>query len=126
MVMKSDRYFGYFAEPSDYMKCAPGIEAVHKYFECHDSNLVHDHEILFAAYEQDSYEGHAVVIFERNNILYLVEASHCSCYGLEGLFKPEETDWGMLVTLNATSTYCWDFNGEASAAIYKLLSQHIN
>jgi hypothetical protein len=125
MTLKSDRYFGLFAKPEEYMKCAPGIDAVTKYFGNYECNAVFDHEILFAAYEQAEYDGHSVVLFERNNILYLVEASHCSCYGLEGLFKPEEVDWGMVITLNSNS-FCWSFDPDANSALYNLISQHVN
>ena len=125
MTFKSDRYFGLFAKPDEYIKAAPGIEAVNKYYECGESGAVFDHEILFATYEQGSYDGHSVVIFKRNNILYLVDAGHCSCYGLEGLFNPDETDWGMLITLNATSM-CWDFESDARDALYNLLASHVN
>lgn len=47
--------------------------------------------ILFAAYENESYEGYAMVIFSKNGKLYEVNGSHCSCYGLEGQWIPEET-----------------------------------
>jgi hypothetical protein len=47
--------------------------------------------IIFALYEQPSYEGYALVLFERDGKLYEVNGSHCSCYGLEGQWSPEET-----------------------------------
>lgn len=55
-------------------------------------------EILFASYAPGCYCGDAVVIFKRNNILYMVEASHCSCYGLEGQWGPNEIDAAQLLT----------------------------
>ena len=126
MTFKSDRYFGLFAKPDEHMSCAPGIEAIHKYFQCYDIANIHDHEILFATYNEGRYHsGHAVVVFERDNILYLVDAKHCSCYGLEGLWKPDEIDWSMLITLNSLST-CWEFDSDADEALYKLISQHVN
>jgi hypothetical protein len=48
-------------------------------------------EVLFASYGGGSYEGDAVVIFRKGEKLYEVNGSHCSCYGLEGQWKPEET-----------------------------------
>ena len=48
-------------------------------------------EILFAHYDYADYEGYAFVLFERNGQLYEVNCSHCSCYGLEGQWSPEET-----------------------------------
>lgn len=48
-------------------------------------------KILFAEYEQDGYDGSAFVLFTRNGKLYEVNGSHCSCFGLEGQWEPEET-----------------------------------
>jgi hypothetical protein len=47
--------------------------------------------VLLASYETASYEGYAFVLFERDRKLYEVNGSHCSCYGLEGQWEPEET-----------------------------------
>jgi hypothetical protein len=47
--------------------------------------------ILFASYGYGSYEGEAFVLLEKEGKLFEVNAGHCSCYGLEGQFKPEET-----------------------------------
>ena len=49
------------------------------------------HEILFAVYSQRSYEGEAFVLTRKDGRLYEVNASHCSCYGLENQWEPEET-----------------------------------
>lgn len=34
---------------------------------------------------------------KKNNKYYEVNASHCSCYGLEGQWKPEETTFDVLL-----------------------------
>ena len=47
--------------------------------------------ILFASYNYENYSGEAWVLFEQNGKLYEVNGSHCSCYGLEGQWEPEET-----------------------------------
>lgn len=48
--------------------------------------------ILLAVYTYEDYDGSAFVLFERNGILYEVNGSHCSCYGLEeNQWNPEET-----------------------------------
>ncbi|MCK9505440.1 MAG: hypothetical protein M0Q95_14825 [Porticoccaceae bacterium] len=47
--------------------------------------------VLLASYGTPNYEGHAFVLFERSGKLYEVNGSHCSCYGLEGQWKPEVT-----------------------------------
>lgn len=48
-------------------------------------------EIVYAMYDAPPYEGYAHVIFIKNGQLYEVNGSHCSCYGLEDQWKPEET-----------------------------------
>lgn len=47
-------------------------------------------EILLASYGAPAYEGYAFVLFRRDGKLWEVNASHCSCYGLEGQWSPEE------------------------------------
>ena len=47
-------------------------------------------EVLFAAYEYENYSGDAMVLFKRDNTLWLVEGSHCSCAGLERQWIPED------------------------------------
>ncbi|MDQ0174418.1 hypothetical protein [Bacillus chungangensis] len=46
--------------------------------------------ILFASYGQDNYTGDAWVLFEKEGKLFEVNGSHCSCYGLEDQWFPEE------------------------------------
>jgi len=47
--------------------------------------------ILVACYDTAPYEGYAYVLFKQKHKLYEVHGSHCSCYGLEGQWNPEET-----------------------------------
>ena len=47
--------------------------------------------ILLAWYGYGGYCGESLVIFERGGRLYEVNASHCSCYGIEGQWEPEGT-----------------------------------
>ena len=49
-----------------------------------------DEEILFASYEQGGYDGDSLVLYRRDGKLYYNSASHCSCYGLEGQWNPDE------------------------------------
>lgn len=44
--------------------------------------------LLFAEYDSGGYDGTAFVLFERDGILYEVNGSHCSCYGLEDQWEP--------------------------------------
>lgn len=58
-----------------------------------NSFQVEDHQgkvIIFAAYDCQDYEGYAKVVFVENGKLYMVSGSHCSCYGLEDQWDPEE------------------------------------
>jgi hypothetical protein len=50
-----------------------------------------DIEILFAVYTYESYDGRAFVLYKDRGSLYEVNGSHCSCYGLEDQWEPEET-----------------------------------
>ncbi len=61
-----------------------------------DDNAIKDSEVLFASYEYECYSGFAFVLFERDNKLFEIHGGHCSCYGLEGQWEPEETTWGDL------------------------------
>jgi len=49
-------------------------------------------EILYAAYHRPDWEGYATVYFYNaiSGKYYEVHGSHCSCYGLEGQWVPEE------------------------------------
>lgn len=51
-----------------------------------------DIEILLGSYTYEDYSGNAFVLFRRKSDgkLYEVNGSHCSCYGLEGQWAPEE------------------------------------
>lgn len=49
-----------------------------------------DVNILFASYSYANYSGDAWVLFEQGGKLYEVNGGHCSCYGLEGQWSPDE------------------------------------
>lgn len=46
--------------------------------------------VIYADYDCPPYEGYAYVLFEQDGKLYEVHGSHCSCYGLEDQWGPEE------------------------------------
>jgi hypothetical protein len=54
-------------------------------------------EFIYASYDTPQYEGYAHVIFRRDNKLYEVNGSHCSCNGLEDQWVPEETSLAALM-----------------------------
>lgn len=47
-------------------------------------------KILLAVYDLDGYEGYANVFYFKDGKYYEVYGSHCSCYGLEDQWNPEE------------------------------------
>ena len=51
-----------------------------------------DMELIVACYITGSYDGQAIVVYrdKRDGKVYEVNGSHCSCYGLEGQWAPEE------------------------------------
>ncbi len=49
-------------------------------------------EVLWADYETEGYDGSALVIYRQGDKVFEVSGSHCSCYGLEGQWEPEEYD----------------------------------
>lgn len=51
---------------------------------------INEYHVLYAWYDYQSYEGDAYLLLIKNNKIYEVTAGHCSCYGLEGQFEPEE------------------------------------
>lgn len=82
-LMGGQVYHGYWNNKKD----------LEKNFEIELSNEL----ILFAAYEIDGYDGRATVIFMQDGKLYEVNGSHCSCFGLENQWDPEETTWEVLL-----------------------------
>lgn len=66
-----------------------GIECLKSDFHITDADL-EGVEILLASYGCDNYSGDAFVLFRKDGKYYEVNGSHCSCYGLEGQWEPEE------------------------------------
>lgn len=83
-------------------------------------------ELLFASYGGGSYEGDATIVWMRDGKLYESHGSHCSCYGLEGQFEPEETSVQVLASKGkkeAGSSYYFlsDHDGDAYIAYWKMV-----
>ena len=49
-----------------------------------------DINVIVGYYNYEDYEGDAMVIYEHKDKLFTVYGSHCSCYGLEEQWWPEE------------------------------------
>ncbi len=84
-----------------------------------------DEQILFASYGGASYEGDAFVLYEREGKLYEVSGGHCSCFGLEGQWKPEETAWAALAMRKRDGKpyemFLTDHDNDARAAYWSLV-----
>jgi hypothetical protein len=51
-------------------------------------------KVIFAVYAYGSYCGDAYVLLRKDKKYFVVEGSHCSCYGLEGQWNAVETALG--------------------------------
>ena len=71
--------------------------------------------ILLATYTFEDYSGDAFVLFEKDGKLFEVNGGHCSCYGLEGQWEPEETTSEALLTRN------WYGDGDS----FKSILEHV-
>lgn len=66
-----------------------GLDTLKSDFAITDDDLA-GVNIIVASYTYENYEGDAYVLFERDGKLFEVHGGHCSCYGLEGQWEPEE------------------------------------
>lgn len=78
-------------------------------------------EVLLAWYGYDYYEGKSLVIYRRDGKLYEVNGSHCSCYGLEDQWVPEETTWAALAMREFSG---YDGADEAQSVLLTLVLSH--
>lgn len=69
-------------------------------------------EVLLASYMDEGYDGHAFVLFRKDCKLYEVNAYHCSCYGLENQWEPEETTIDTLVHRMTEGGFGKDYSEE--------------
>lgn len=84
------------------------IEHLKKEFNITDADLK-GIEILYAAYRTGCYDGQSIVLFKEGDKLFIVDASHCSCYGLEDQWQPVETNEAALKKeIEAKSNYHFD------------------
>lgn len=59
---------------------------------CHhfQENIELPDEVLLASYDCPYWEGYAEVVYRKGDRYYWASGSHCSCYGLEDQWDPEE------------------------------------
>ncbi len=67
-------------------------------------------DILFADYTYEAYNGDAFVVFTKEGKIYEVNAGHCSCYGLEGQWNPEETSVDALIHRIDIGHLGWEYD----------------
>lgn len=90
-----------------------GLDGVKSDFKIGDDALV-GVEIILASYTYEDYSGDAFVLFRKDGQLFEVNGGHCSCYGLEGQWEPEETSVEALrhrLAGNFGTTYVCDGKG---------------
>lgn len=75
-----------------------------------EQHLSETDTILIAVYTYECYSGKAFVLFERDGKLFEVNGSHCSCYGLEDAWSPEETTWEALLMRDFSDSWYSDYN----------------
>lgn len=97
-----------------------------KQFEADDEG----ERILFASYENEGYEGDAYVLFENpaTGELLEIEASHCSCNGLEGQWLPGAVTWpalAMRLQADGTVSHISRHTPEAQAYFAELVRSHL-
>lgn len=84
-------------------------------------SLLNNSIVHLAWYGYGDYIGCSWVIYENNGILYQVNGSHCSCYGLEGQWEPEETDWRVISMMDFN---CYEYDAKETINEYvKALSE---
>lgn len=74
-------------------------------FDVKDPTVLQDATILMAIYETEWYQGDAFVLYIEDGKLYEVNGGHCSCYGLEDQWNPDEVLLEELVKNRFVDTY---------------------
>lgn len=105
-------YFGLFSSDKDV-------------FSEFQADFDKDADILVAYYGDESYEGSAYVLFMKHGKLYEVCGGHCSCYGLEGQWDPEETSWDVIAKYvdEDNLPYMWGLEGTEITKVLMVFKQ---
>jgi len=71
----------------------------------------HDLEWCFGFYGHKDYSGEAFVLFKKDGKIFENGGSHCSCYGLEGQWNPQETSIEAIKLMLSKGTFGKDRDG---------------
>lgn len=91
-----------------------------------DVKQLNDVNVLVAWYGDGDYCGSAFVLYEKDGALYEVHGSHCSCYGLEDQWEPEETSVEALAHVLKDGYMIsdgYDYASEARSALARVLKR---
>lgn len=78
-------------------------------------------EVIFAGYTYEDYSGDAVVVYRNGDKFYIVEGGHCSCYGLENQWEPEEYTLQQMIDAFERRGKSWGLWDAHSAQIIRSL-----
>lgn len=106
--MLKDVYLGYWDNLQDVLRD----------FEISKESVA-GYKVIVAAYNAGGYEGDAFVLLKKGRDYYEVNASHCSCYGLEGQFILEDS-----AKLALKKRYGSDYRYGAFGMACEALKQH--
>lgn len=85
---------------------------------CNDFRIADfDGVVLLAHYECESYEGSANVLFMNEGKLFHVYGGHCSCYGLEDQWEPDEITIEMILHMAENGNGFWAQNSWIAEAL---------
>lgn len=65
-------------------------------------------DVLYAEYDNGGYDGSAIVIYRQGDKVFEVSGVHCSCYGLEDQWTPEEFDIPTYLAFVEKTQSSWD------------------
>lgn len=83
-------------------------------------------EVILAAYGRDGYDGYANVLYRNGNAYFYASGSHCSCYGLEEQWSPEEYTLETLVAaLERSGGERYGFCGSDGPGLLPALRQRL-
>ena len=90
------------------------VEDVCQQFQI-EQDALKDAIVYAAVYRDEDYSGSAFVLFEKDGKLYSVNGGHCSCYGLEGQWEPQEENWETILHWLDKGTMFDEFSSEMRA-----------